>query len=164
MKFEITAYTHFKRLWLLIIYLIIFITILYYTFSVKYMAVICILALGIFIIPTLYIHVNYFKYVKDKILFLEEEHIKIQSLETNIITVFNLSEINKIKLFMSGTRIARIGSKTFAFEDYYYFEIELDNEKIIINSLYDNYIDDVLKQKYPSIEIEVINTYYPLIV
>lgn len=128
------------------------------------MVVVCILALGIFTFPTLYIHINYFKYVKNKILFLEETYIKIQSLETNIITVFNLSDINNIKLFMSGTRIARIGSKVFAFEDYYYFEIELNNEKIIINSLYNNYIDDILKQKYPSIEIEVVNTYYPLIV
>lgn len=164
MKLEITTYNHFKRLWFLIIYFILFIGVLYYTFNIKYMVVVCILALGIFTFPTLYIHINYFKYVKNKILFLEETYIKIQSLETNIITVFNLSDINNIKLFMSGTRIARIGSKVFAFEDYYYFEIELNNEKIIINSLYNNYIDDILKQKYPSIEIEVVNTYYPLIV
>lgn len=165
MKFEITAYTHLKRLWLLIVYFILFFSTLYYTFNIKYMMLFCIVGLGIFTIPTLYIHMNYYKYVKDKVLFLEEEEIKIHSLDTNTITIFKISDIKKVKLFMSGSRIANLINKHFMFENYYYYEIELhNNDIVIINSLHDGDIDSILKKKYPFVEIEVINTYYPLIV
>lgn len=164
MKFEITTYTHFKRLWFLIIYFILFIGVLYYTFNIKFMVVVCTLALGIFTFPTLYIHINYYKYLSGEILFLEETQIRIQSLKTNTVSAFNVSEINKVKLFMSGTRIANLVKKNFAFEDYYYYEIEFINkDKIIISSLYNENIDSIFKQKYPSIKIEVVNVYYPLI-
>lgn len=164
MKFEITTYTHFKRLCFLIIYFILFIGILDYTFSIKYMVVVCILALGIFTVPTLYIHTNYYKYMSGEILFLEETQIRIQSLKTNTVSVFNVSDINKVELFMSGTRITNLVKKNFAFEDYYYYEIEFINkDKIIISSLYSENIDSIFKQRYPSIKIEVVNIYYPLI-
>lgn len=164
MKFKITTYTHFKRLFFLVIYFIFFISILYYTFNIEFMAVICILALGIFTFPTLYIHINYYKYLSGEILFLEETQIRIESLKTNTVSTFNISDINKVNLFMSGTRIANLVKKNFVFENYYYYEIEFINkDKIIISSLYNENIDSIFKQKYPNIKLEVINVYYPLI-
>ena len=65
---------------------------------------------------------------------------------------------------MSGTRMVILVNQNFMFEEYFYFEIiSTDDKRFIINSLYHNDIDDIFKKKYPSLKIEAINAYYPLI-
>ncbi|SEH62143.1 hypothetical protein SAMN02927937_00539 [Paenimyroides aquimaris] len=165
MKLEVTKYTHFKRLWLLSFYFILFLGFLYFSYDVKYMAIICLLMLSFFTIPIIYIHSNYYRYVKNQIVFLEDDAIKIQLIDSGSVSIIPLESIKIVNLHMSGTKIAKMGSKNFMFEDYFYFEIiSIDDKRFIINSLYNNDIDDIFKKKYPSIKIEIINIYYPLII
>ena len=164
MKLELNPYIHLKRLWFLSFYYIVFLSLLYFSSNVKYMTFICLLGLAIFTIPTIYIHINYYDYVKNQVVFLENNLIKIQSIDSESVSIISIENIKTVNLHMSGTRIAKIGSKNFMFENYFYFEIiSTDDKRFIINSLYHNDIDDIFKKKYPSLKIETINAYYPLI-
>lgn len=164
MKLQLKPYIHLKRLWFLSFYFILFFSLLYFFFDVKYMPIISLMMLGFFAIPTIYIHLNYYEYAKNQIVFLEDTLIKIQLIESGSVSIIPLESIKIVNLHMSGTKIAKMGSKNFMFEEYFYFEIiSADDKRFIINSLYNNDIDDVFKKKYPSIKIETINAYYPLI-
>jgi len=164
MKLELNPYIHLKRLWFLSFYYILILCLLYFSSDVKYMTFFCLLALAIFTIPTIYIHLNYYEYAKNQIVFLEDTLIKIQLIESGSVSIIPLESIKIVNLHMSGTKIAKMGSKNFMFEEYFYFEIiSADDKRFIVNSLYNNDIDDVFKKKYPSIKIETINAYYPLI-
>lgn len=164
MKLELNPYIHLKRLWFLSFYFILFFSLLYFSFDVKYMAIICLLMLGLFTIPTIFIHSNYYRYAKNQIVFLEDTLIKIQFIDSGSVSVIPLESIKIANLHMSGTKIAKMGSQNFMFENYFYFEIiSIDDKRFIINSLYNNDIDDIFKKKYPSIKIETINAFYPLI-
>src|SRR5690606_1468236 len=165
MKLEVTKYTHFRRLWLFSFYFILFLGFLYFSYDVKYMTIICLVMLSFFTIPIIYIHSNYYRYVKNQIVFLEDDVIKIQLADSSLEVVIPLENIKNVRLHISGARMAKLGIRSFIFEDYFYFEFKTnDNKKIIINSLYNNNLDDVFKKKYPSIKIEIINAYYPLII
>jgi len=164
MKLEINPYIHLKRLWFLSFYYIVFLSLLYFSSDVKYMTFICLLGLGVFTIPTIYIHINYYEFVKNQIVFLEDTLIRIQSIDNGSVSIIPLESIKIVNLYMSGTKIAKMGSQNFMFENYFYFEIiSTDDKRFIINSLYNNDIDDIFKKKYPSIKIETINAFYPLI-
>jgi len=164
MKLELNPYIHLKRLWFLSFYYILILSLLYFSSDVKYMTFFCLLALGVFTIPTIYIHLNYYEYAKNQMVFLEETLIKIQLIDSGSVSIIPLESIKIVNLHMSGTKIAKIGSKNFMFEEYFYFEIiSTDDKRFIINSLYNNDIDNVFKKKYPSIKLETINAFYPLI-
>ena len=164
MKLELNAYIHLKRLWFLSIYYIVFVSILYFSSDVKYMTFFCLLALAIFTIPTIYIHINYYDYVKNQVVFLEDTLIKIQSIDSGSVSIISVENIKTVNLHMSGTRMVKLVNQNFMFEEYFYFEIiSTDDKRFIINSLYHNDIDDIFKKKYPSLKIEAINAYYPLI-
>jgi len=164
MKLEFNQYTHLKRLWFLSFYYILILSLLYFSSNVKYMTFFCLLALAIFTIPTIYIHINYYDYVKNQVVFLEDTLIKIQSIDSGTVSILSIENIKTVNLHMSGTKIAKMASQNFMFENYFYFEIiSTDNKRFIINSLYNDDIDDVFRKKYPSIKIETINAYYPLI-
>lgn len=164
MKLELNVYIHLKRLWFLSIYYIVFVSLLYFSSDVKYMTFFCLLALGVFTIPTIYIHVNYYDYVKNQVVFLEETLIKIQLIDSGSVSIIPLESIKIVNLHMSGTRMVKLVNQNFMFEEYFYFEIiSTDNKRFIINSLYNNDVDNIFKKKYPSIKIETINAFYPLI-
>ena len=165
MKLELTKYTHFKRLWLLSFYFILFLGFLYFSYDVRYMTIICLVMLSFFTIPIIYIHSNYYRYVKNQIVFLEDDVIKIQLIDNSSEEVIPLENIKNVRLHISGPRMAKLGIRSFIFEDYFYFEIKtIDDKRIIINSLYNNNLDDIFKKKYPSIKIKTITAYYPLII
>lgn len=164
MKLELNPYIHLKRLWFLSFYYILILSLLYFSSDVKYMTFFCLLALAIFTIPTIYIHINYYDYVKNQVVFLEDTLIKIQSIDSGSVSIISIENIKKVNLHMSGTRMVKLVNQNFMFEEYFYFEIiSADNKRFIINSLYHNGIDDIFKKKYPSLKIETINAYYPLI-
>lgn len=164
MKLELNAYIHLKRLWFLSFYYIVFLSLIYFSSDVKYMTFICLLGLAIFTIPAIYIHVNYYDFVKNQVVFLEDTLIKIQSIDSGSVSIISIENIKTINLHMSGTRMVKLVNQNFMFEEYFYFEIiSTDDKRFIINSLYNSDIDDILKKKYPSIKIETINAYYPLI-
>lgn len=75
---------------------------------------------------------------------------KIQLADSSLEVVIPLENIKNVRLHISGARMAKLGIRSFIFEDYFYFEIKTNNnKKIIINSLYNNNLDDVFKKNIP---------------
>ena len=163
MKLELTFFKHVKAsLFLIIIFLGISFIVYYVGFNAKFFFYIMIPLFVILILPTLYVHLNYYNEGKHCIYELNKDGIKV--IKDDSVTVFYKENFKAIEVYMSGTRLAGLTIRNFPFEDYYYAKIIMnDNNKIIISCLFSNKIDTILPSFYSDIPIVKIKDFYPLI-
>ena len=163
-KLELTFYKHLKASFILIIIFLAIIFIAYYVGfnNVKSYKIIIPLFV-ICILPTLYVHLNYYNIGKNHVYELNKDEIKV--IKDNIKVVFRKEDFKEIIIYMSGTRMAGLALRNFPFENYYYTKIVMhDKQEIIISSLFSNNIDTILTSLYNEIPVIKTKSFYPLIV
>lgn len=163
MKLEFTLYKHLKASFILIIVFLAIIFVAYYlglndvnTYKIIVPIII------IIILPTLYVHLNYYYEGKNHVYELSKNEIRV--IEDGRVVVFRKEDFKEIKIYMSGTRLAGLALRNFPFESYYYAKIVMyDKQEIKISCLFSNNIDEILFSLYGDIPIIKIKDFYPLI-
>lgn len=163
MKLELTFLKQIKAsIFLIIIFLVISFIAYYIGLNTKNSFYIVIALYVILIVPTLYVHLNYYNEGKGCVYELNKDEIKV--IKGGDILVFYKEDIKTIELHMSGTRLSGLVIRNFPFENYYYAKIIMnDNTKIIISCLFSDEIDKILPSFYSEIPIIKIKDFYPLI-
>lgn len=116
----------------------------------------------VLVLPTAYIHYNYYKYGRNYSYELNERGI-VQSKNSKSVT-FDRGNFKEIKLYMSGTRLIGSAIKNFPFEDYYYAKITtMEGEEILITCLFSKKIDELLVSHYSEVPLTKKKYFYPLI-
>ncbi len=164
MKLELTFYKQLKALFTSIIMFLAIIFIAYYVgFNDKNTYKIIIPLIVILILPTLYLHINYYNKCKNYVYILNEDEIKV--IKNNREVDYRKENFKEIKIYMSGTRMAGLALRNFPFENYYYTKIVMhDKHEIIIPCLFSNNIDRILVSLYNEIPVIKIKSFYPNIV
>lgn len=163
MKLELTFFKQLKALLVLIIifFVISFIS-FYIGFNTRNGFYVIVLLYVILIVPTLYVHINYYNAGKNCIFDLNKDEIRV--VKNGDEMVFYKEDFKVIEFYMSGTKLAGLVIRNFPFENYYYAKIIMnDNSKIEISCLFSDEIDKILPSFYPDIPLVKIKDFYPLI-
>ncbi len=116
----------------------------------------------IFILPSVYMHLNYYFQGNDIEYELDNQRIKI--IKDKVEIIYTKDAFKEIKLYMSGTRLAGMSLRNFPFENYYYAKIVIeDNTEIIITCLFSQKIDKILESYYSEVPTLKIKDFYPII-
>jgi hypothetical protein len=164
MKLELTLFKHLKAAFYLIIYFIIgcFLVFYFINSDAPNGLYIVIPAFMILILPTFYLHLNYYNKCKECVFELNKNEIKV--LKKGETLVFYQENFKSIEFYMSGTRLAGLAIRNLPFEDYYYAKIIMnDNSEIIITSLFSHKIDEILSSFYKKTQLIKIKDFYPII-
>ncbi|AYN03974.1 hypothetical protein [Flavobacterium sp. 140616W15] len=163
MKLELTFLKHVKASLLLIMIFLVIIFIIYYIgLNAKNSLYIILPMFILLILPTLYVHLNYYNEGKGFVYELNKDEIKV--INDNGVIIFHKENFKKIEIYMSGTRLAGLVIRNFPFEDYYYAKIIMnDGKEIIISCLFSKKIDKILPSLYGEIPLVKIKDFYPII-
>ncbi|MHC0443019.1 hypothetical protein [Flavobacterium sp. 3-210] len=163
MKLELTFFKHVKALsTLLIIVILINFVMIYFKLDIKSITYINIPILIVFVLPTIYIHQNYYNEGKGCVYELNEEHISFTS--NDQLVIYNKGDFKTINFYMSGTKCAGLALRNFPFEDYFYAKIIMNNDQeVIISCLFSKNIDKILTSLYKDVPTTKIKDFYPII-
>lgn len=163
MKLELTFFKQLKALlFLIIIFFAISLMAFYIGFNTKNGFYVIIALYAILILPTLYVHLNYYNAGKGSMYDLNKDEIRVVKNGDEI--VFYKENFKMIEFYMSGTKLAGLVIRNFPFENYYYAKIIMnDNTEIIISCLFSDAIDKILPSFYTDIPVVKIKDFYPLI-
>lgn len=161
MILKLSFWSHFQRLWILIIYCIVTLFCLWIFEFKQGMTIVSLLIAGALIVPTLIIHLNHYRFSKNRTVILLDNMIKIDG--NNINCIYNLSDISSITIYMSGARYSNLSIQSFPFENYFYCKIDsISNEPLILSSIFSDKLEELLKEKY-KVSFVRERTYYPYI-
>ena len=131
-----------------IIYIGIFIFALYQNnlnIAIKVMAVVSIWSLTVYIIPLIYIQLNYYKKNKNSVLKINEKGISIS--RKNDLVKFEFSEIQKVEFNFSYPLYDK-RFRWFFWDEYFYAEIHLKKgENLIITCLLFDKLETIIPSK-----------------
>lgn len=148
MVLRLSFWKHFEKLWMLLVYIVVFVG-LFWTldFDWKYLSVVAI-PLLVLVIPSAIIHLNHYKYCKNKELHLLDNELRIVG--EDFVHRIKIEDIAKITVYMSASRYIKVGSlQTFVFEDYYYCVVETKSQHhTILSCLFSDKLDDFLEELY----------------
>lgn len=163
MKLELTFFKHVKASLHLIIILIPISLIVYYIgLNVKNSLYVIIPLFFTLMLPTLYLHLNYYNESKGYIYELNKDEIKV--IEKGSEIIFHKEDFKVIEFYMSGAKLAGLVMRNFPFESYYYAKIIMNDKKeIIIPFLFSNEIDKILTSFYNDVPVIKVKDFYPLI-
>jgi hypothetical protein len=163
MKLQLTFLKHIKALSILLIILIVSSSILLYLgLNIRSIIYILIPFTIVLILPTIYIHLNYYTIGRRHIYELKEDGIIVTENEKSVI--YSRENFKTLDFYMSGTRFAGLALRNFPFEDYYYAKIIMNNEQeIIISCLFSKKIDKILTSLYKEVPVNKIKDFYPTI-
>lgn len=163
MKLQLTFLKHIKALSILLIILLISSLILFYLrLNIRSILYIYISFTIVLILPTIYIHLNYYSFGKGHIYELKEDGITVT--DNGNFFVFSKENFTTIEFYMSGTKFAGLSLRNFPFEDYYYAKIIMNNkQEIIISCLFSKKIDKILTSLYNEVPVIKIKDFYPTI-
>ncbi len=113
-----------------------------------------------FLLPVLFLHLNYLT-ENIETSFLLENHSITKRKGTEVFK-YSSDEIKEIVFYMNGSRGSVKG--TLAFSNYYYAKIELtDGKYFIITSLCSNKIDKILQENMNNVKITTKTVFYPML-
>ncbi|GEL10646.1 hypothetical protein FGL01_13850 [Flavobacterium glycines] len=113
-----------------------------------------------YFLPVFILHINY--YIKSSHSSFIIDQNKLIYISNNKEKIIEANQIIKISIFMNGLKDS--GFRNFAFESYYYSQLELiNNENIIITCLHSNKIDKILADNFKEVEIVKVKTFFPII-
>lgn len=116
----------------------------------------------IFILPTIIIHYNYYRFSSGRMYTFELDYIKIDF--GNDVLILSKKDIKEINFYMTPNRIKKSGLINFPFERYYYGEIKTAKQgSVIITCLFSSKIDDILIETYKDILISKSERFFPYI-
>jgi hypothetical protein len=163
MELKITFFKHLKALSILLIILFISSSIiLYLGLNIKSVAFIFISFFIILVLPTVYIHLNYFNEGKGYTYEINENEISVSKDGHHLI--FNKENFKIIEYYMSGTKLSGQAIRNFPFEGYFYAKIIMnDGNEVVLSCLFSMEIDKILTSYYKDIPITKIKDFYPLI-
>jgi len=163
MKLQLTFLKHIKALSILLIIVIISSSILFYLrLNIRSIIYVFIPFTIVLILPTIYIHLNYYNIGKGHIYELKEDGITVT--ENEKFVTYSKENFKTLEFYMSGTRFAGLALRNFPFEDYYYAKIIMNNEQeIIISCLFSKNIDQILTSFYKEVPVIKIKDFYPTI-
>nr|WP_315159234.1 hypothetical protein [uncultured Flavobacterium sp.] len=114
-----------------------------------------------YLIPTLYLHSNYSAASKNKSFKIDAAGISIT--ENGKTIFYKESRINEIVIYGTASKITNGDSGRSIFEHYFYAEIKLREESLIITSLFSSKIDKVLSSNFKYVHIRKVKCFYPKI-
>lgn len=164
MKLKLTLYNHLKMLLDLIVMTLLYFSFIFYFFNItdKTIIYLSIPYVVIFILPVIYIHLNY--YIHDKNVIINIESLKMTLIKKDVLFNIHMENIYEIEFHMSANKIKNSGLRHLPFEDYYYGKIKLkDGNIIVITCLLSKKIDKIFKEHFKNIPITEIKSFYPLI-
>ena len=131
-------------------------------FDNKIFAYVIIPMLIVLVLPTAYIHYDYYSHGRNYSYEINDRGI-IQFKKDKVVA-FDRANFKEIKLYMSGTRLIGSAVKNFPFEDYYYAKITtIEGEEILISCLFSKKIDELLASLYSEVPVTKNKYFYPLI-
>lgn len=159
MKLTVTFGNHLRKLWINIVFILLFLFVMSVSNWDVYAFLGGTLFLLLIIFPNIYIHFDYYSYCKDLELELKEEELILTFQDVS--HRFSIQDIEKVVIHQNGTRLSRIIS-SFAFESYFYCEVLLKNrQKLILPCLFSSHLDTLLKDAYSNLIFEDVTTFYP---
>lgn len=161
MILKLYFWSHFQKLWILLIYCSIIIFLLWaFDFGLAMMFLGIIIA-GVLIIPTMIIHLNHYKYCEEKTVVLLDDMIRIEG--TDPIYVVEAKDIACVTVYMSGARYSNLSIQSFPFENYFYCRIDTKSKSsIYLSSLFSDELDKLLEDRY-KVPFVRERKYYPII-
>ena len=164
-EFKVTTLKHFEMLLgAIIAALFLLLYIVFYPGWFDYFIIpliISILYLGGFLIPTIYLHLNYSAESKNKSFKIDAAGISIT--ENGETIFYKESRINEIVIYGTASKITNGDSGRSIFEHYFYAEIKLREESLIITSLLSSKIDKVLSSNFKYVHVRKVKCFYPKI-
>ncbi|MDQ1151206.1 hypothetical protein QE382_003190 [Sphingobacterium zeae] len=161
MVLKISLWSHFQRLWVLLIYCFLIFLLFW---SVGFDMVILLLGflmVGTLIVPTVIVHLNHYKYCAGRRVILLDDMIEIKGID-NVLAV-SVKDITCITVYMSGARYSNLAIQSFPFENYFYCKIDtLTSGPLFLPSLFSANLDKLLEGKY-KVPFVRERKYYPVI-
>lgn len=158
---KLSFWSHFRKLWMLLLYCF---GILFILWALSFenagflFAAIMIVTL---IVPTIVIHLNHYKYSKNRTVTLLGGMIKAEGVAP-VLTV-DVNDITRITVYMSGTRYSNRGLQSFPFENYFYCKVDTTSQgSFFLSSLFSDKLDKLLEERYNVTFIRE-RKYYPII-
>lgn len=169
MNLKISLKSQLKALKELIIVTFVYCIFLYFLyekvefdlFKMLFLSTGCFYLLIIFL-PVILLHVNYLSKNNYKEIFIDKNKLILDD------NIYCSKDIDIINIFATNQHFnSSVGAYSFAFNDfYYYIEIQLNNkEKIILSSLINYKIDEILMANFPQIKIvKKTSTFFSLFI
>lgn len=164
MELKVTTLKHFKMMLSLIILTTFWLAfIVYYNLNdSKFLWIISMPYLALYLIPTLYLHLNYTEKSNNKS--FKIDNTGISKTENGNTVFYKESEIEEIVIYGTANKIKDKAYGNTIFEHYFYTEIKLiDKESLCITCLFSKNIDEILCSKFKNINIRKVKRFYPII-
>lgn len=159
-KIKMQKRNHFEYLWGSFIFLLISITIIYFSNFNQLVTIIFLSAWLIDLLIALPLHLQYYKFNKNFTVLLGRDFVEVE--KDNVSKKYFSTDIKYINLFM-GPNILDGFPASLTFDEYFYAEIVLNSdESLILTSLLSSTIDVDLKI-LEGIEIKKQNKLYCII-
>ncbi len=139
----------------LIVCLIAFTYNLSLNISMKVFFILFLLTLIFYIIPLVFLYINYMRYNKDSRLMIENSLMKFSSKRREI--DFSITDVAYISIHMSVTLFEK-RIRWFFWDELFYYKIHLENGSPILISCF--LCDDLLKH-FPNVEIQRKKQFFP---
>ncbi|MDQ1165446.1 hypothetical protein [Flavobacterium sp. SORGH_AS_0622] len=165
MKLKMTFWNQIQALFDLIL-----ISCLYFGFwifnieilNLKFVIYIALPFIVIFVVPVLFIHLNYYLLSAHIVYEINQEDLMIIEKNKNI--KYNIKDVIRVTIYMTPNKLKDSAVRSFPFESYYYVELQLiNNKKLIITCLHSRKIDKIIENYFKKIEIVKIKSIFPLI-
>nr|WP_315201443.1 hypothetical protein [uncultured Flavobacterium sp.] len=163
MEFKVTTLKHLEMLLGLILATIFWLAyiVVYPGFDYPIIpGIISVLYVG-YLIPALYLHLNYSSKSGNKSFKIDNKGISIT--ENGRTIFYKESRINEIVIYGTASKITNGVSGRSIFEHYFYAEIKLREESLFITSLLSKDIDKVLSSNFKYVHVRKVKCFYPTI-
>ena len=161
MILTLSFWSHFQKLWILLIYGIITVFLLWAFDFQQDMSLFVVITAGVLIVPTLIVHLDHYKYCEKKTVVLLDDMIKVEGKDP--VCTICVHDITCITVYMSGTKASNLALQSFPFENYFYCKIDTEsNGSVFLSSLFSDKIDKLLEERYKVRFVRKIR-YYPII-
>lgn len=161
MILKLSFWSHFQKLWMLLIYCIIMVFLLWAFDFQQGMFLFVLVMGGVLVVPTLMVHLDHYKYCEKKTVVLLDDMIKVEGKDP--VCTICVRDITCITVYMSGTRALNLGTQSFPFENYFYCKIDTEsNGSVFLSCLFSDKLDKLLEERY-NVPFVRERKYYPII-
>ncbi len=130
--------------------------------NLKFVIYIALPFIVIFVVPVLFIHLNYYLLSAHRIYEINQEDLIIIKKNKNI--KYNIKDVIRVNIYMTPNKLKDSAVRSFPFENYYYIKLQLVNGKtFIMTCLHSNKIDKIIEDRFKEIEIKKFKSIFPLI-